>query len=75
MYAHSQNFEMDETSVTNQEFREFVKETKFKTEAETFGWSFVLDYLLTDAARAANTQALPDAKHWIAVDRAWWRYV
>ena len=34
-------FRMGVTTVTNAEFREFVSQTGYVTEAETFGWSFV----------------------------------
>ena len=36
------SFYMDVTAVTNEAFRKFRKETGYKTEAEKFGWSFVL---------------------------------
>merc|ERR1711934_237996 len=55
-------------------FREFVRATKYKTEAQDFGWSFVLDLLASDQTRnSADTQKLPNAEHWIAVQGAWWR--
>ena len=34
-------FSIDRSPVTNEEFRRFVREKKFKTESERFGWSFV----------------------------------
>ncbi len=34
-------FSIDRFSVTNERFRQFVKETGYRTEAEGFGWSFV----------------------------------
>ena len=34
-------FYIDATAVTNVEFTEFVNETKYRTEAEEYGWSFV----------------------------------
>lgn len=59
--------------MTNQQYREFVKETKYKTESEKFGWSFVLDLLLSDEVREANTQTVKDAPQWVAVEGSWWR--
>jgi formylglycine-generating enzyme required for sulfatase activity len=35
------SFFIDKTPVTNEQFREFIHSTGYKTEAETFGWSFV----------------------------------
>src|SRR5262249_16104626 len=34
-------FYIDSRPVTNQQFREFVKATGYRTESERFGWSFV----------------------------------
>lgn len=34
-------FRIDRTPVTNQEFRQFILATGYRTEAERFGWSFV----------------------------------
>ena len=65
-------FSIDETSVTNGQFRRFVKETKYKTEAETYGWSFVHAALLDDATREASNH-VENAPHWKAVEGAWWR--
>jgi len=72
--ARVKPFSIDKTPVTNQMFREFVRATKYKTEAQDFGWSFVLDLLASDQTRnSADTQKLPNAEHWIAVQGAWWR--
>lgn len=66
-------FKIDETAVTNRQFRDFFRATKYKTESETFGWSFVLDYLATDRAKASNPQTVKDASQWLAVYGAYWR--
>ncbi len=39
---------MDETEVTNAQFAKFIEETKYTTEAETFGWSFVFVHLIPE---------------------------
>jgi len=67
------SYSIDETPVTNRHFREFVKATRFKTDAEKFGWSFVLNSSLSEAVLAENDRHIADAAHWVAVDRAWWR--
>ena len=41
-----ENFSIDIYSVTNTEFEKFVTETKYITEAEKYGWSFVFYKLL-----------------------------
>eukprot|EP01064_Diplonema_japonicum_P012280 TRINITY_DN19755_c0_g1_i1.p1 TRINITY_DN19755_c0_g1~~TRINITY_DN19755_c0_g1_i1.p1 ORF type:complete len:380 (+),score=86.45 TRINITY_DN19755_c0_g1_i1:42-1142(+) len=67
-------FYLDETPVTNSDFKQFTKETKYKTEAEHFGWSFVLSSLASESVRNdERTESLPDAKHWLAVPNAYWR--
>lgn len=68
-----QGYSIDETPVTNQHFREFVKDTKYKTEAEAFGWSFVLNSSLSADILALSDRSVQGAEHWVAVDRAWWR--
>jgi len=67
-------FEIDRTPVSNAQFRAFVRDTKFRTEAEKFSWSFVLSYLASDKVKNdKEVQQLPDAKHWLAVPGAWCR--
>jgi len=72
--AQIKPFAIDPTPVTNQMFRQFVRKTKYRTEAEDYGWSFVLDLLASAAIRNdKETQKLPNAEHWLAVVGAWWR--
>lgn len=71
-------FFMDATVVTNEQFRAFRKAAKsknkgFRTEAETFGWSFVLELYATNEARAVTNSSVRDAPHWLAVPGAYWR--
>jgi formylglycine-generating enzyme required for sulfatase activity len=66
-------FWMDATAVTNEQFREFRRATKYQTEAETFGWSFVLELYATDEAKARSHESVRDAPHWMAVKGATWR--
>jgi len=68
-----ESYLIDETPVTNAQFRDFVKATKYKTEAETFGWSFVLNSSLSPTVAKENTQSVESAPHWVAVEKAWWR--
>ena len=39
-------------------FREFVREKKYRTEAEVFGWSFVFEDLVSDELRNKATQRM-----------------
>lgn len=66
-------FYIDATAVTNEDFRAFRKATSYRTEAESFGWSFTLELYATDEARATSNESVRDAPHWLAVKGAYWR--
>uniref|UniRef100_A0A8C5X2C4 Sulfatase modifying factor 2 n=1 Tax=Malurus cyaneus samueli TaxID=2593467 RepID=A0A8C5X2C4_9PASS len=51
-------FALDKHPVTNRDFREFVKEKKYKTEAEAFGWSFVFEDFVSEELKKKVTQKL-----------------
>jgi formylglycine-generating enzyme required for sulfatase activity len=42
-------FFLDESTVTNVQFQAFVHDTEYRSEAEKFGWSFVLEPLANKA--------------------------
>lgn len=67
------SFYIDETSVTNEEFMEFVKETDYVTEAEKFGWSYVFHIFLTDEIKEKST-SLDGLNWWYAVAGANWKH-
>ena len=66
-------FRIDPTTVTNGQFTEFVDATGYRTEAETFGWSYVFRGLLPRAKQRNLTgrdiKVLP---WWTAVEGASW---
>lgn len=64
-------FAIGATTVTNQQFAVFAKETGHVTGAERLGWSFVFDQLVVDASAARGRAA--GAEWWVAVDGASWR--
>ena len=71
-------FSMDIDVVTNEQFNEFVVLTGYQTEAELFGWSFVLDSLLSEDVIAevdgeTGYGRVKDAPHWCAVKGASWK--
>ncbi|KAF4791060.1 hypothetical protein TURU_134612 [Turdus rufiventris] len=51
-------FALDKHPVTNRDFREFVREKKYKTEAEAFGWSFVFEDFVSEELKKKVTQKL-----------------
>mmetsp|Transcript_12697 Transcript_12697/g.27575 ORF Transcript_12697/g.27575 Transcript_12697/m.27575 type:complete len:481 (+) Transcript_12697:55-1497(+) len=66
-------FFIDEAPVTNKEFGKFVRATYYETEAEKFGWSFVLSSFLPNAEQLEYAEVDPEAEDWVAVDEAYWR--
>ncbi|KAM9788511.1 inactive C-alpha-formylglycine-generating enzyme 2 [Neosynchiropus ocellatus] len=68
-----QPFRIDKYPVTNAEFREFVRAEKYKTEAETFGWSFVFQDFVSQELKSKVTQRIESAPWWLPVERAFWR--
>jgi len=65
-------FWMDHFEVSNLEFAYFVKETGYVTESEKFGWSFVLESLISEELWKTISQAVKDAPWWLPVDGAYW---
>ncbi|NXC40127.1 SUMF2 enzyme, partial [Penelope pileata] len=66
-------FAIDKFPVTNGDFREFVREKKYKTEAEAFGWSFVFEDFVSEELKKKVTQKLESAPWWLPVEKAFWR--
>lgn len=66
-------FFLDAAPVTNKEFSKFVKSTYYETEAEKFGWSFVLASFVPNQETLMKSEADPEAEHWAAVYGAYWR--
>ena len=72
------SFLIDRTAVSVRQFRNFVKESKYKTDAEKFKWSFVLKRHLSSTIleESDGPEGLGHAKEtpwWIAVLGAYWR--
>lgn len=51
-----------------------TQESSYRTDAEKFGWSFVLELHATSVAKARSNQTVKEAPHWLVVHGAWWRY-
>lgn len=65
---------IDETCVTNEQFNAFVNATRYKTEAEIFGWSFVFQGHLTSQQVAAVQQRVMGSEWWCRIEGAAWRH-
>lgn len=67
-------FWVETRCVTVRQFGNFVKATRYVTEAEHFGWSFVFNSLVDPKARNHILEArVPEAPWWLAVAGAYWR--
>lgn len=67
------SFLMDKYPVTNGNFRDFVRARKYKTEAETIGWSFVFEDFVPEETRSKITERIESAPWWLPTWRASWR--
>jgi len=67
-------FSMDAAPATSAQFAKFADATGFKTDSETFDWSFVIKLHATPEAVEAAQKAVKDADHWLAVPGASWRH-
>ncbi|MEY8749752.1 formylglycine-generating enzyme family protein [Alkalicoccobacillus gibsonii] len=64
-------FYIDSYAVTNDEFSEFIKETGYVTESESFGWSFVFHLFLREHLKNPAMQ-LPRTSWWYGVEGTYW---
>ena len=67
-------FYIEVQAVTNARFSRFVKATRYKTEAEGFGWSYVFHLFVAPRAARSITQAVAEAPWWWPVRGACWRH-
>jgi formylglycine-generating enzyme required for sulfatase activity len=72
--VHLSPFAIDATTVTNAAFTRFVAETHYRTDAETFGWSFVFYKLLSEEVLATRPQLVVEAPWWCALPGACWNH-
>lgn len=61
------------TQVSNRQFSRFVRETGYKTDAETHGWSFVFKDFLPERLQGRDLPSPGQAEWWKAVEGAYWR--
>ncbi len=66
-------FRIAPATVTNREFAEFVRATRYVTQAERLGQSFVFYLQVPDAMRAAIRQVPAGLPWWLPVDHACWQ--
>jgi formylglycine-generating enzyme required for sulfatase activity len=64
-------FYMDARPVSNEQFREFVRSTGYRTESERFGWSFVFH---THVRPEAVEDRAPGVEWWCKISGADWAH-
>lgn len=67
-------FYIDPCTVTNREFKQFVDQTGYRTEAEAFGWSFVFHLFVSEATAQKVKSAVQQTPWWWVVEGADWSH-
>ena len=67
-------FYMDQTAVTNTQFAKFIRETKYKTEAEKYGWSFVFHLFLPESLKSSANESPMGTPWWKKVSGSSWKH-
>ncbi len=65
---------VDNIAVTNAQFRRFVEDTGFVTEAERFGWSFVFHLFVSRRVAKTVKEAVAQTPWWWKVEGASWKH-
>ena len=65
-------FYINTCAVTNAQFKAFVDDTGYKTDAEKYGWSFVFYQLLSSNIMNKVPQRLPQTPWWCVAPNAYW---
>lgn len=71
--VHVNAFSIAPTTVTNREFADFVRDTRYVTDAERGGLSFVFYLQLTEAQRRDTRRVVPGIPWWVEVADASWQ--
>lgn len=66
------SFQISPYAVTNAEFKAFVEDTGYVTEAERFGWSFVFHLLASEETRQQVASVPQEVPWWLVVEGAYW---
>lgn len=72
-YEEVEPYFLDIVPVTNVEFSKFVRSTAYETEAEKYGWSFVLSSFVRRSELLEEADIDPEAENWVAIHGAYWQ--
>lgn len=73
--VHVDPFYMDKYPVTNEQFREFVRATSYRTESERYGWSFVFEgHIPRERYPSLVSDNAPGTNWWCKVNGADWAH-
>ncbi len=68
-------FAVDRYTVTNQQFKEFIEDTGYKTEAEQFGWSYVFHLFVSEHTKRDAVIGSPQqTPWWLGIKGASWKH-
>lgn len=67
-------FMIDQCAVSNRNFKTFVEEAGYITEAERFGWSFVFHLFLSENDKSRVIQVVESTPWWCVVEGASWKH-
>jgi len=68
-------FYVDKFAITNEQFREFVRATGYRTESEQLGWSFVFQgHIPHECYNELVVATVPGASWWCKVNGADWKH-
>lgn len=65
-------FYLDPYAVTNAQFKEFIDDTGYRTDAEQYGWSYVFHLLVSEETKQQVDQVPQQTPWWYKVDGAYW---
>ncbi|MBK50511.1 MAG: formylglycine-generating enzyme family protein [SAR202 cluster bacterium] len=68
------DFYIDIKTVTNRDFKVFIDNTSYKTDASKFGWSFVFHKFISRRTSANVKEAVSGAEWWRKVEGASWNH-
>ncbi len=71
-YRQGPGVHIDKYEVSNIRFLDFVSDTQYVTEAESYGWSFVHENAVPPHISASITQSVKGLEWWLPVPNATW---